>query len=239
MGDIVFTDFDKISDTILYFSNDITLSICMQLNRKTNDKGIRNFHSEFHYTSSNLNKNSYSIKRDLRPYFMINDIKDFRNSVILRANDVWLLKMLIDNKIMPWFVGNSRIFFFDENNKLQIKGKWDIQEFKLSDYMFLAFAPIVVRYEDGTDKEGIRMLVNSKDRFVDMSIDTFISFYYFIANTDLYNAGANMANYIKTMPYDVGIVDMNGNGNIDRYNSYDDDDWGKAKGKSGKNFFNR
>ena len=208
----------------------------MQLNWKNtnpnDNRNVRNFHTEFRYTSSNLNKSSYSIKRELKPYFQINDIKDYKNSVMLKANDVWLLKMLMDNKILPWFVGNSRVFFFDENNKLQIKGKWDIQEFKLSDYSFLAFAPIVIRYEDGTDKEGIRMLLNSKDRFADITIDTFIAFYYFISNTDLYNAGANMANYVKTMPYDVGIYNMNGEG---RYNDY----YEENRSNIGRNFFNK
>lgn len=233
MGEMSFQDFDKITDTLLYLSNDVTLTICLQLNRKSSkdNNQISNFHSEYHYSGG---LKGYSIKRTVQPYFAINDLKDFKNGVILKANDVWLLKMLIDNKIMPWFVGNTRVFFFDDNKQLQIKGKWDIQEFRLSDYSFLAFAPIVIRYEDGTDKEGIRLLLNSKDRFVDITIDTFISFYYFITNTDLYNAGANMANYVKTMPYDVGMINMNGA--YER--GYEDDDWRGAK-KSGHNFFNK
>ena len=237
MGDITMTSFDKISDTLLYFSNDVTLSLCMQLNGKNKDGGIKNFHSEYHYTSSNLNKDSYSIKREIKPYFSINDLKDYKNSIMLKANDIWFLKQLINNKILPWFIGQTRIFFFDDNKQLQINGKWNIQEFKLNDYSFMAFAPIVIRYEDGTDKEGIRMLLNSKDRFVDISIDTFISFYYYISNTDLYNAGANMANYVKTMPYDIGIIDLNNGYNDNRY-GYDDDNWNDTKNKS-RNFFNK
>ena len=239
MAELIFTDFDKITDTVMYFSNDVTLSICLQLNKKNSkDNRIINFHSEYHYNSKNLGKDSYSIKRNLQAYFSINDLKDYKNSVILKANDVWLLKMLIDSSIMPWFIGNSRIFFFDNNNKLQIKGKWDYQEFKINEYSFLAFAPLVVRYEDGTDKEGIRMLLNSKDRFIDMTIDTFISFYYYITNTDLYNAAANMANYVKMSPYDIGIYNMNPA--YDRFNQFEDDDWDAAKrsGKGGNNFFN-
>ena len=240
---IIFSDFDKISDTILYFSNDVTLSICMTLNKKSSKDSskIINFHSEYKYTSKNLYKESYSIKRNLQAFFSINDLKDFRNSVILRTNDIYFLKMIIDNNIMPWFIGNNRIFFFDDKKQLQIKGKWDIQEFRINEYSFLAFAPIVLRFEDGTSKEGIRMLLNSKDRFVDMSIDIFISFYYYITNTDLYNAAANMANYVKMAPYDVGIYDMNGNGYDERFNQFEDDDWNSAKKSSGKgnNFFSK
>lgn len=241
MGDIIYSDFDKISDVILFFSNDLTLSICMQLNKKNKDNKISNFQQTFHYISKNLDKESYSIKRTMQAYFAINDLKDYKNGVMLKANDIVFLKMLIDNNILPWFIGNDRIFFLDNQNKLQIRGKWDYQEFKINEYSFLAFAPIVIRYEDGTDKEGIRMLINSKDRFVDLTIDIFMAFYYYISNTDLYNAAANMANYVKMAPYDVGIIDMNANGYEDRYTQYGNDDWNAAKksGRSNNNFFSK
>jgi hypothetical protein len=238
MGDILFTDFDKITDTILYLSNDVTVSICLNLNTKSKDGKVKNFHSEYKYYSDNLGKDSYSIKRTVQPYFSINDLKDFKNSIMLKVNDIWMLKILMDNKVMPWFIGKTRLFFFDENNKLQIKGKYDIQEFRLNEYNFMAFAPIVIRFEDGTDKEGIRLFINSKDRFVDMTIDIFISFYYLISNTDLYNAGANMLNYVKMSPYDCGLFEMGtGAANYDEY-----DEWNSgSQRKSGKgnNFFNK
>lgn len=236
MGDILqFNDFDKITDTILFLSNDITLSICLPLNSKTKDGKVKNFHSEYKYYSSQLNKESYSIKRNIQPYFSINDLKDFKNSIMLKVNDVWMLKMLIDNRIMPWFVGQNRIFFFDDNKRLQIKGKFDIQEFRLNDYNFMAFAPIVIRFEDGTDKEGIRFFLNNKDRYADLNIDTFIAFYCLLTKTDLYNAGANLANYVKTQPYDCGLYNINGEEDP-RYNDYDE--WDSQKSSKG-NFFNK
>lgn len=240
MGDILFTDFDKITDTILYISSDVTLSICLNLNIKQKDGKIKSFHSEYKYYSDNLNKDSYSIKRNVQPYFSINDLKDYKNSIMLKVNDVWMLKMLLDNRVMPWFVGTKRLFFFDENNKLQIKGKYDIQEFRLNDYNCMAFAPIIIRYEDGMEKEGVRLFLNSKDRFVDMSIDVFISFYYLITNTDLYNAGTNMMNYVKMAPYDCGLFEMNSGSSY--YDNYDGD-WESMRqsnnDKRGNNFFNK
>ena len=143
--------------------------------------------------------------------------------------------MLIDNKIIPWFVGSTRIFSPDDKNKLQIKGKFDCQEFRLNEYNVIGFAPIVIRFEDGLDKEGIRFFLNSKERFVDLTIDTFIAFYYLLTNTDLYNAGANLANYVKTMPYDCGIYNMNDD-HDPRFNDYQDN-WNAAKKNNGSNNF--
>lgn len=238
MGDILFTDFDKITDTILYLSNDVTVSICLNLNTKSKDGKVKNFHSEYKYYSDNLGKDSYSIKRTVQPYFSINDLKDFKNSIMLKVNDIWMLKMLLDNKVMPWFIGKTRLFFFDENNKLQIKGKYDIQEFRLNDYNSIAFAPIVLRFEDGTDKEGIRLFINTKERFVDITVDVFISFYYLITHTDLYNAGANMLNYVKMAPYDCGLFEMGtGSANYDEYEEWNSGS--QRKGGRGNNFFNK
>ena len=237
MADITFVDFDKISDTILYLSNDMTLSICLPLNIKSKDGKVKNFHSEYKYYSNQLDKESYSIKRNIQPYFSINDLKDFRNGIMLKINDVWMLKMLIDNRIMPWFVGANRIFFFDDNNRLQIKGKYDIQEFRLNDYNYIAFSPIVIIFEDGSDKEGIRMILNSNDRFVDLTIDTFISFYCLLTKTDLYNAGANLANYVKMSPYDCGLYSL---GQDDpRMNDYDENCTNTKNNKKGNNFFSK
>lgn len=237
MGNIQFIDFDKISDTIMFLSNDMTLSICLPLNTKAKDGKIKNFHSEYKYYSNQLNKESYSIKRTIQPYFSINDLKDFKNGIMLKINDVWMFKMLVDNRIMPWFVGQNRIFFFDNNKRLQIKGKYDIQELRLNDYSYLAFAPIVIRFEDGSDKEGVRMIVNSKDRYVDLTIDSFISFYCLLTKTDLYNAGANLANYVKTAPYDCGLYNCDSSEDP-RLNDYPEN-WNNAKGNGNNNFFNK
>ena len=234
---LTFTDFDKITDVLMFLSNDITLNICMTLNKKNNkDSNYQNFHSEFKYINKNTGATSYSIKRQIMPFFQITDLKDYKNSVMIRAQDIVMLKMLIDNNIMPWYIGSTRIYFFDENNKLQIKGKYQFQDINMSEYCFLAFAPIILRYDDGTEKEGVRMLLNSKERFVDMQIDTFLAFYYYITSTDLYAAGANMANYVKMNPYDIGLIDMD-NGYENRFNQYDD--WNSMKNNKGGNFFNK
>lgn len=233
---LIFTDFDKITDIVMYLSSDITLNICLVLNKKNKDGNYQSFHSEYKYLNT-AGKNCYSIKRNIQPFFQISDSKDYKNNVMIKAQDVIMLKMLIENNVLPWYMGNTRIYFFDKDNKLQIKGKYEFQNISMSDYAFLAFAPIILRYEDGTEKEGVRMLINSRDRFIDMQIDTFLAFYYNITSIDLYTAGVNMVNYVKTQPYDVNIISMGGSYDEGRFNSYDDDFKGNNNG--GENFFNK
>lgn len=231
MGDINFLDYDKISDTLMYFCQEISLKFCVGLSRKDKLGNIVHFHNEYKYENSKLNKTSLSIKRNINPYFMIDDSTNFDNSIMIRVSDIILLRMVMEKITIPWFIGVNRIFGFDKEKKLQIKGKWTPADFVLSDYKYISFAPIVIVYENGSTKEGVRMTVNDKSNYVDMDINRFLEFYYYITNTDVYNAAIGLLNYVKQGPYGVNLTDMNNN-------SYRDTDWGNNEYKSNaKNYF--
>lgn len=196
-----FTYYDKISDTLIYFNNDISLKFIVSLNRKGADGNIINFHNEYSYDSSYFGKKSYAIRRYFVPYFSLDDKRDFKNNIMIKPSDVCLLQLVMNNNIIPWVMGNSRIYGMDKEGKIIIKGKWSQADFPLSDYQYLSFIPIVVTYDDNTTKEGIRMVMNNKDNFIDMDINKFMEFYYYINNTDIYNAAIGLVNYVKTQPY--------------------------------------
>ena len=77
---------------------------------------------------------------------------------------------------------------------------------------------------DESVKEGIRMYINSDDTYVDYDINKFMEFFYYMMNTDMYNAAQNMIQYIKTQPYGTNLKDLN--------SKKEDDDSKKVK-----NFF--
>lgn len=208
MNNISFLDYDKITDTIMFFDQCTTFNFCVSLSRKNKNNNIVPFHSEYKYGNEYLGKESYSIKRNIDCYFVINDIKDYNNSVIIRPGDIIMLKMLINDLIIPWFVGTKRLFHFDNNKRLILKGKYSRAEFPVSDYKYIAFTPIIIEYEDGTQKEGVRMELNAKDHYVDMNINKFFEFYYFVTETNMYNAATNMINYVVSVPHNVNLYDM-------------------------------
>ena len=232
-----FMDYDKISDTIMYFTSEVSLKFVVNLSRKNKSGDRTSFHSEYGYMSNYTNRKSYSIKRNISCFFSVDDCKDFNNSIIIRPQDVILLKMIMDNNIIPWFIGNTRIYDFDKSGKLILKGKWSPADFPLSDYKFMSFMPIVITYQDGTLKEGIRIIINDKNNFIDIDINKFFEFYYYICNTDMYNAAATLLNYVKCGPYEQNYFDMQtgtGSNNGDKGYNNESNEWSDLKGKSGK-----
>ena len=203
----LFTEYSKITDTLTYLDSTHALQICVSLMKKNNkDNRIMSYHSEYKYYNSNLERQTYSIKRNISAYMLINDFEDYDNSILLGFSDIPVLQMLFDQKIMGWFMGANRLFELVDG-KLTLKSN-DNAQFPLSERSFLEFTPMLIEYTDGTLKEGVRMYMNAYDNFVDMSIDKFMELYYYITRVDLYNAALNMLNYVKIQPYGINVFDM-------------------------------
>jgi hypothetical protein len=216
---IDFTDYDRITDILIYFSRTITLNFNVRLSMKDTNGYRQFFQYETEFTSKYNGVNiGRSVKRNMSYYFTIDDKEDFTNSLVLRPQDVTIILMLIEKRVIPWFIGNKRIFDFVEDGKrLTIKGKYSPVVYTQSELKGLFFEPIVFTYEDGTFKEGVRLTLNSNS-FADVDLDRFLGFYYTLKNTDMYSAACALVNYVKTPPYGINIYSNKGlgsGGNLD------------------------
>ena len=213
-----FLNYEKISDTLVYLTNEVVLRFNVNLAKKSKDNKRVPFHSEYAYTSNKYGnpQTTFSIKRNFTYYFSIDDTRDFMNNVLLRTQDVFMLLYVIESQVLPWFMGESRIFGFNKQKQLSIRGKYNQVDFPLNDYKYMIFLPVVLTYEDGTAKEGIRIIINQQTNIIDIDINKFFEFYYTLKNTDMYNAALSMVNYVKTQPYGQNITSMESN----TYNSY-------------------
>ena len=187
-----YTDFDRIVDTILFLDNNHTLDFCTRLSMK-DKSGYRRFY-EF---ESQYQSNQYlgvdigrSIKRKMEFYYLISNRTQFTGGLVLRANDVYLLHLLIQSKVLPWYFGSTRLFKV-KDNRLVIVGEFSPVLYTKDQQNWINFEPIVISYEDGTYKDGIRMTINSNDDYIDLNIDRFLEFYSCEAQ----------CNYVKTAPY--------------------------------------
>ena len=203
MENIDFTDYDRISDTLMFLSTTIKLCFTVVLCKKDKMGNRAHIHSEYEYPSKFRDQNmARSIKRDINYYYTIDNMNDFGNGLVLRPQDIEILKMLLDQQILPWFFGKNRVFNI-KDNKLYIKEFGEPVVYAQSDYKFVSFNPIVFTYEDGKYKEGIRIYLNSQDAFADLDIDRFMQFVNIIKCTDMYNAALTMINYVKIPPYGI------------------------------------
>lgn len=237
---IQFTDYDRITDILMYLSSNITLNFNVTLSRKSKTGDRLSFHHETEYPSkyTGVDK-ARSIKRNMNFYYTLDNKNDFANGFILRAQDVVILNMVIKEKVLPWFIGPSRIFgITKDGSRLVIKGEFEPVLYAQSEYKYISFQPIVYSYEDGTFKEGVRIYLNSESEFADMDIDRFFGLAYILEKTDMYAVASSMVTYVKQLPYGLNTYTMSGLGG-----GYVQDQWGESQqinnnDNKGNNFLN-
>ncbi|MCM1215945.1 MAG: hypothetical protein NC548_15670 [Lachnospiraceae bacterium] len=209
---IEYLDYDKISDTLLWLNNNTLLRFNVTLASKDKFQNRKSFHHESVYESKFSNvRNAYSIKRDMNFFWTIEDLKNpMTNNVMITLNDIFFFKFIVENKILPWFIGNKSIFGTNpDNGSIMIKGKWKPEQFALTDQHYLEFHPIVISYNDGkTTSYGIRMIMNDPNNIIDMELNRFMAMYQLIVFSDAYAIACSMVNYVKIGPHGLNLYDV-------------------------------
>ena len=224
-----FEDYDRVSDTLMYLSDNITLEFVVALSKK-NASGERSFfHYETEYQSKYIGTNvARSIKRNMNFYFVLNNKMDFANGFILRPQDVAILTMAIEQRFLPYYFSEKKIFKVIEN-QLVLKGNFNPLLYAQNQYKFIKLSPIVCQDENGY-KEGVRIEINND--YVDMDIDKFMGVYYILKNTDMYSTAVGLTTYVKTGPHGINNFPMKGLGG----GSTPDDSAWRGSSKSAKDF---
>lgn len=197
---ICFIDYNKIQDNLIYLAKGVSLKFNLVIRRRDkNGQWISNL-AEYGYHTQSDDKLQFVIKRNMNFFYSIEFKGNYINNIQIFTKDIEPFKVLIDNSIMPWFVGTNRIF--DKvKDKLVINGKYTKAVFPLSDAKYIIFYPIIIEYEDNKSIEGLRMEINSPDNYVDISLSKFMELVYYIKNVDMYSAACGMLSYMKTPPY--------------------------------------
>ena len=211
---IEFTQYDTISDLLLYLSDSLTLSFVTRLSRR-NKSGERVF---FQYETTN-GTDKYgspvrSIKRTMNYFFVIQNKNVFGNGMILRPKDVEMIKMLIENTIMPWFIGDNQAFSImkvADGTEQLILGEVEPATYIQDESKYISFEPVLLYTEDKAGR-GIRMSLYTGD-YADMTIDNFMGFYN-ILKSDMYLAASVAAMYAKVEPYGINEYNSKGLGAV-------------------------
>lgn len=225
-----FLDYNKISDTLMWFTKEISLKFCTSLiwRSENNNIGYSHFHAEYNYNFDG--RDCKSINRIIRCYFTIDNKNDYKDGIMIGPKDIIPFNYFIEHNIMPWIVSDKLYSMVDNN--LVITGKYKQQDFPLSETKYLSFVPIVIQFQDRTSCKGLRMVMNKSSNFIDITVDKFMEFYYYIKNTDMYCAASEMLNYVKTQPYGEGtssFPDHNNFGGVASVNFFNSKNFNKNK----------
>ena len=207
-----YIDYDRISDILIYFENGITFEFSVQLSKADRFKNRRFFESEFQYGSKYTGRDfDRSIKRVMSFNFALNVKDNFTAGMMLRNQDVEILKTLLSQKVIPWFIGDNRIFKIVDS-KLVIVGNIDPVFYTQSIYKYIRFDPTIIAYEDGTFKEGVRMELSDPGIWTYIDIDKLLGFLNLLKNTDMYCAAIGLCNYMKMSPHGLSSINTTGLG---------------------------
>lgn len=212
MSNIDFTDYDRITDVLMYLSDKITLNFVLSLSKKTLNKERQFFHYETKYNSDSYNGTELrSIKRNMNFYFVLGNREIFGNGIVLRPQDVELLIRIIDQKVLCWFFGTVKEHAFRYIDGKLVLGEFSPVVYTQSETKYISFEPIVYCYEEtGQYAEGITMIFPNGDS-TPMNLDKFMGFFHLL-KSDMYSVACSLANYAKMQPYGINVYSPTGLG---------------------------
>lgn len=214
MANISFTDYDRITDTVMYLSSNVKLNFTVSLAKKNKSNERMHMHFETEYNSKYLGTDvARSIKRSLTFYFVLEDKEDISNSFVIKPQDTIMMANVIDNQLFPqFFDSRKRVFKIVDNQMIIAEDLLNPVMYVQSNIKFLKFVPIVITYQDGLYKEGVRIYMNSNSEYFDLDIDRFFGFYYYITKVNMYTAAIGLINYVKIPPHGINVYSMSGLG---------------------------
>ena len=202
--DAKFCDYKRVTDTLLYLDPNYSLTFTTVLSFTDKNGCDSFFQSEWLGQDGGI-----SIYRQIRFYYVIQEKNTFGGGFLLHPNDVYFFCKTIEEKVFPWFFGDTCIFQIKEDKLYKI-GNYSNVQYIRSMEQFLNIYPIVYSFRDGEEKEGVRIYINSEDKYMDIDIDKLVQLYYVLKTTDMMNYAANALSYAKIGPFGKDLIKSSG-----------------------------
>lgn len=205
---ITFDDYETISDTLLNLGQGFTLKMCVNLGNKNKDSERQPMSAEYLYrTKKYVNKDMVvSVKRKFFPYLSI-EYKD--DSEMLGKGMVQITHYTILGFRNVVQIVNSKLnqAFAIKNQKLIIVSSNTFEEVSVLSNHAIKFKPIIISYQDQTSTTGVRLEIND-NVFLDMTIEVWNAFLYYILTADLYGWAASIVSGYTSDSIGTGVSDM-------------------------------
>jgi hypothetical protein len=194
-----FMDYERISDVLMYLSDNIYLEFITTFSKKNTRSGNRSFFTyETEYNSEKYGGSPvWAIHRNVTYYFVINVKENFGAGFILRPQDKELLSRFMELKVIPWILNDSVFQVVDGNLALK---EFTPVTYTQSELKYITFEPCVMTDIDNKQTAGIKFNLNGNIVF-EVNADKFMGFYSIIKTTDMYAVSCAQINYAKMPPH--------------------------------------
>lgn len=192
---VIFKDYDRISDDLMYFGSGVQLRFNVSLARKGSDGKRYHFLNAYKYNSKYDNYGKVvSVRRHFEYYLSIDVKDDFTASIMITARDILNVRMRL-NQVYKWFTSST--FKIDRSKRLHVVGAPGTVKIRCTGDKYIEFEPTVITYDNNQQREGVRMYINSQSLYVDYNVDTFMEFMYLIGSINMYECASIMVGYIQ------------------------------------------
>jgi hypothetical protein len=234
-----FEDYDTISDTIDWLGQSVQYKFVTKLSSKDKNGNRTSFHREYAYSSTyNDTEMAYSIKRSFDYYVTLESI-DKSTYIQIRQQNMIMMQNIL-NQVVSWLFNES--YWAVKNKILVLKGK---PKPLIMNYLpmnkWLSFELIVIEYNNQFDK-GIRICLSDESIYVDVRIDNFMGFVYYMNTLNMYQCALSIVNYLQRPSFGTNMVTFDNQSN--RTNNFEGEVYSKGSrtiepAKQQRSFFSK
>lgn len=208
MCSIVHNDYEKISDRIMFLSNDYMLKFNVELNRHK-EKEKENFHKEFGY---NINgEYRININREFNSYLSIESIRRIDSNKVqikITINEIYYFKAKLQN-VVEWFTTEQfKSLFVKKDGRIIIPVKVEPIRTHVAYGQYIEFEPTTAIYNN-EQIIGVQVYLSSDNISFFMNINTLLSLNYFIDTFNMYQSTQLMLNYIGRPDNGTNYMEFN------------------------------
>lgn len=212
MCKIVYNDYEKISDFIMFLNPEYVLKFNVELSKKDKNKNRESFHKEFGYNF----EGSYriNINRNIFPYLSIESIKKANGKKIqirIGINEIYFFSLRL-NQATSWFTSSEyKNLFVIKNGRIIIPEKVDSIKINTLFDTYIEIEPTTIMFNNSEQVTGVRFYLDSDNISFFMDTDTLLSFNYFISNFNMYQSAQLMLNYIGRPEFGTNYSEFENN----------------------------
>ena len=196
MCTIVHNDYEKVSDKIMFLSDEYLLKFNVELNRHVKNKKD-NFYKEFGYSINGEYR--VNISREFIYYLSIESVKRSdagRLQVKINLTDFYFFKMKLQ-EVVSWFISEQyKNLFAKKDNRIIIPVKVNPIVVNVSFGQYIEFEPSTTTLNNGEQLIGVRVFLSSDNVSFFMRVNTLLALNDFISYFNMYQSAQLMLNYL-------------------------------------------
>ena len=178
-------DYEKVQDTLMYLSKEWKVCFNVVLASKDKKGNRKFFYSEYQYQSKYIDSGKVvSVKRNFRASISIEQIGNFKNSVLINRGDMPILRNVVTQAV-SW-LADSNVFGVKEK-QLRILQEVHSQ-CNIGQNSAVRFEPLLMVDEFNQLQPAIRMYINDERNYLDIEAKDFYSFYELLRTFDFYGS---------------------------------------------------